>query len=65
MFLKAVLPAFMNKLKLTLLMHQLFLPATYTASDIGRATTGAALGLLAKAYLYEGKYAQVLTTITS
>jgi hypothetical protein len=41
------------------------LPATYTASDIGRATRGAALGLLAKAYLYEGKYAQVLTTITS
>jgi hypothetical protein len=41
------------------------LPATYTASDIGRATKGAALGLLAKAYLYEGKYAQVLTTITS
>ena len=29
------------------------LPATYTASDIGRATKGAALGLLAKAYLYE------------
>jgi starch-binding outer membrane protein, SusD/RagB family len=39
------------------------LPATYTAADIGRATKGAALGLLAKAYLYEGKNAEVLTTI--
>jgi hypothetical protein len=41
------------------------LPATYTSADIGRATKGTALGLLAKAYLYEAKYAQVLTTITS
>jgi starch-binding outer membrane protein, SusD/RagB family len=41
------------------------LPVTYTSPDIGRATKGAALGLLAKTYLYEGKYAQVLTTITS
>jgi hypothetical protein len=41
------------------------LPAIYTSSDVGRATKGAALGLLAKTYLYEGKYDQVLATITS
>ncbi len=41
------------------------LPVTYSSQDIGRATKGAALGLLAKTYLYEGKYAQVLTTILS
>jgi hypothetical protein len=41
------------------------LPATYSASDAGRATKGAALGLLAKTYLYEAKYSEVLTTITS
>lgn len=41
------------------------LPATYSASDNGRATLGASLGLLAKTYLYEGKYAQVLSAIQS
>ncbi|GAB3425790.1 RagB/SusD family nutrient uptake outer membrane protein [Niabella aquatica] len=32
------------------------LPATYAAADIGRATKGAAHGLLAKAYMQQGKF---------
>lgn len=32
------------------------LPASYTGADVGRATKGAAQALLAKAYLYEGKW---------
>ena len=38
------------------------LPATWTGADIGRATKGAALALLAKTYLYEKKYALAATT---
>lgn len=41
------------------------LEATYTGSDVGRATKGAALGLLTKAYLYQEKWGEVLTTIAS
>lgn len=38
------------------------LPERYSASsDIGRATKGAALALLAKASLFQGKYAQAVT----
>jgi len=36
------------------------LPTSYTGADIGRATKGAALGLLAKVSMYQGKWAQVL-----
>jgi starch-binding outer membrane protein, SusD/RagB family len=54
-----------NQIETDLISASAVLPATYTGSDVGRATKGAALGLLAKAYLYEGKYAQVITTITS
>lgn len=32
------------------------LPASYNSSNIGRATKGAALGLLSKVYLYQGKW---------
>lgn len=32
--------------------------AELSANDIGRATSGAAKGMLAKAYLYQGKYAE-------
>lgn len=39
------------------------LPATYGASDAGRATSGAAWGLLAKAQLYQGKYSEALKSI--
>lgn len=39
------------------------LPATYGASDTGRATSGAAWGLLAKAQLYQGKYSEALKSI--
>jgi starch-binding outer membrane protein, SusD/RagB family len=35
------------------------LPATYPAVDLGRATKGAAQGLLGKVYLYQKKYANV------
>ncbi|WP_210513694.1 RagB/SusD family nutrient uptake outer membrane protein [Hymenobacter terricola] len=38
------------------------LPATWTGADIGRATKGAALALLAKTYLYEKKWALAATT---
>jgi hypothetical protein len=38
------------------------LPITWPATFIGRATSGSANGLLAKVYLYEKKWAQVLTT---
>ncbi|MDB4949033.1 MAG: RagB/SusD protein [Gemmatimonadetes bacterium] len=34
------------------------LPAGYSGADVGRATKGAAMGLLGKAYLQQGKWAQ-------
>ena len=37
------------------------LPQSYTGSDIGRATKGAALALQAKVAMYQGKWDQVLT----
>jgi hypothetical protein len=40
------------------------LEATYTGLDVGRATKGAALGLLAKSYLFQQKWSDVLATIT-
>jgi starch-binding outer membrane protein, SusD/RagB family len=39
------------------------LETTNTGLNVGRATKGAALGLLAKAYLYQKKWSNVLTTI--
>lgn len=39
------------------------LETTYTNADVGRVTKGAALGLLAKVYLYQGKWSDALTTI--
>lgn len=41
----------------------LMLPATYSGSDIGRATQGAALGLIAKTKLYQKDWDGVLSTI--
>src|ERR1700761_5482517 len=38
------------------------LPATWTGADVGRATKGAALALLAKTYLFEQKWAQAAQT---
>ncbi len=38
------------------------LPASWPAAFIGRATSGAANGLLAKVYLYEKKYALAMST---
>jgi len=40
------------------------LTTTYTGADAGRATKGAALGLLAKTYLYQKKWELVLSSIT-
>jgi starch-binding outer membrane protein, SusD/RagB family len=37
----------------------------YSLADQGRATKGAAMGLLAKAYLYQGKFTEALTAIDS
>lgn len=39
------------------------LPTSYSGSDTGRATAGAAWGLLAKAQLYQGHYTEALTSI--
>lgn len=39
------------------------LPDSYSSSEFGRVTKGAALGLLAKAQLYQAKYTEVLSTI--
>lgn len=38
------------------------LPITWTGADLGRATKGAALALLAKTYLFEAKYALAAQT---
>lgn len=38
------------------------LPATYDSKFVGRATRGAALGLLAKVYLYQKKYPSAMST---
>ncbi|MGF7216035.1 hypothetical protein GGR92_002200 [Spirosoma lacussanchae] len=38
------------------------LPAAYTGADLGRATRGAAQALLAKAYLFQGKWQQAAET---
>lgn len=39
------------------------LEPSYTGSDVGRASKGAALGLLAKVYLYQQKWSAVLSAI--
>jgi len=39
------------------------LPVSYTSTDAGRVTQGAAYGLLAKANLYQQKYTECLTNI--
>ncbi|GAB4023545.1 RagB/SusD family nutrient uptake outer membrane protein [Spirosoma koreense] len=39
------------------------LPATYTGNDIGRATSGAAKGLLGKVYVTEKKYDLAVSTL--
>jgi len=41
------------------------LPVSYPASEVGRATKGAALALQAKAHLYLKEYNSVLTTVAS
>jgi hypothetical protein len=38
------------------------LPTSWSGADVGRATKGAALALLAKTYLFEGKWAQAAST---
>lgn len=40
-----------------------YLPQRYTGEDIGRATSGAALGLLAKVYLTLKQYNDVIDVI--
>ena len=40
------------------------LPASYTSADVGRATRGAALGLLAKTYLFQKKWQLALDAAT-
>jgi len=41
------------------------LESNYTGADVGRATKGAALGLLAKTFIYQNKWADALTAITA
>src|SRR5664279_5452043 len=38
------------------------LPVTYSGQDVGRATSGAATALLAKAYLFQGKWDSAANT---
>lgn len=40
------------------------LPLSYTGTDAGRATSGAASGMLAKVFLYQQKWEEVLSAIT-
>lgn len=40
------------------------LPASYSGSDVGRATKGAALGLWAKVTLFQGKWEQTLNHVS-
>ncbi len=40
------------------------LPLTYSSTDLGRATQGAALALLGRTYLYEKKWSDAQTTLT-
>jgi starch-binding outer membrane protein, SusD/RagB family len=40
------------------------LPVTYDQADLGRATSGAAIALLGKTYLYEKKWTDAQTTLT-
>lgn len=47
-----------NAIEADLLEAAKSLPASYTGADVGRATKGAAQALLAKAYLFEGKWQQ-------
>jgi hypothetical protein len=37
------------------------LPASYSGTNVGRATSGAAMALLAKAYLFQGKWDSAMT----
>ncbi len=39
------------------------LPASYTGADVGRATSGAAKGLLGKVYVTEKKYSQAVSVL--
>ncbi len=41
---------------------QEILPVSYTANDVGRATKGAAIALLAKSYLYQEKWSEAYET---
>jgi starch-binding outer membrane protein, SusD/RagB family len=41
------------------------LESAYSGADLGRVTKGSALGLLAKTFLYQEKWSDVLTTITA
>ena len=43
-------------------MQRLHLPTSWSGSDDGRATKGAALSLLAKTYLFEQKWSAAATT---
>jgi len=41
------------------------LPETYASSELGRATSGAANGLLGKVFLTQGKYSEAVTALRS
>ena len=49
---------------LTDAITKLPLAQDYASSDYGRATKGAAVALLGKVYLYQGKYSQAITEFT-
>lgn len=60
---KSTVEAVYNQIENDLTEAAEVLETTYTGADVGRATKGAALGLLAKAHLYRGEWSEVLTAI--
>ena len=62
---KSPVTAIYDQIKKDLTEATVSLPGTYTGKDLGRATKGAAWGLLAKVNIYNEKWAEALTAITA
>lgn len=62
---KSPVTAIYDQIKKDLTEATASLPGTYTGKDLGRATKGAAWGLLAKINIYNEKWADALTAITA
>ena len=62
---KTTVAAIYDQIKLDLTDAAHALPGIYSTGDAGRATKGAAWGLLAKAYIYNEEWTQAITAIDS